>query len=168
VKCAIVLVAALAFTGAGCGYADNNARAAAMVAQAYLNAFAAQDAPAICRVLAPEVVVALAAGRTCEERVQLLLHHPYPRLTVGRVRIVSGPPLNPRFAVAVPAQHGRWITVGRYGSIWRVIDGGLASRLSSRTTSLHCAVAWQAGAQHAASCITVVRPKTSLTTTSPS
>jgi hypothetical protein len=124
VKCLLVLAAVLMVAANGCGYTDDNGRAARVVAQAYLNAFTARNATAICRVLAPEVTAALPNGQTCEERVGLLLHRAYPRLIVGRVRRVPGPPLNPRFAVAVPAERGRWITVGRYGSIWRVIDGG--------------------------------------------
>jgi hypothetical protein len=110
--------------GTSCGYIDDNPRAASKVAQAYLNAFTERDPDAICRVLAPEAQLALAAGKTCEEGVAQQLARPYPLVTVGDIRPAPSPFGNPRFAVDVPAQPGRAILVGRYGSIWRVIDGG--------------------------------------------
>jgi hypothetical protein len=110
--------------GAACGYEDNNPDAAALVAQVYLDAFTNRDAQAICRVAAPEVQAAWAAGHaSCEAGLEPLGR--YPRLRVGEVRkVVPAPPLNPRFTVAVPAQPGREIEVARYGSTWRVVYGG--------------------------------------------
>lgn len=110
---------------AGCGYADDNPRAAALVAQAYLDAFASRDAAAVCRLVAPEVKGALAAGQACEDGVRPQFKAAASRLVVGRVREIPAPAVNPRFAVEVSGQPGRFVTVGRYGSIWRVVDGGV-------------------------------------------
>jgi hypothetical protein len=107
----------------GCGYVDDNGRAAAVVAQAYLDAVRARDAAGVCRVLAPEVQAALAAGKTCEGAVARQLRVRRPKLRVAGVREIPGPPGNPRFNITVPEGSGRQITVGRYGSIWRVVDG---------------------------------------------
>jgi hypothetical protein len=120
-------VAVLALMSAACGYVDDNPRAAAVVAQAYLDAFTERDAPGVCRVSAPEVQAAWAAAGhgSCEAGLEPLGN--YPRLRVGPVRkVVPAPPLNPRFAVAVPTQPGREIIVARYGSTWRVVYGGKA------------------------------------------
>lgn len=121
---AAALLATLALVSAACGYVDDNPRAAAIVAQAYLDGFADRDAHAICIVAAPEVQAAWTAGHaSCEAGLEPLGR--YPRLRVGRVRkVVPAPPLNPRFAVEVPAQPGREIEVARYGSTWRVVYGG--------------------------------------------
>jgi hypothetical protein len=121
-----LLVAVMLVSGA-CGYSDDNPRAAARVAQAYLDGFADRDASSICRVAAPEVQAAWAAAGqgSCEAGLEPLGR--YPRLRVGLVRKIDpAPPLNPRYAVAVPAQPGREIEVGRYGSTWRVVYGGPA------------------------------------------
>jgi hypothetical protein len=123
-RCVATLIAAIAMVSAGCGYVDDNPHAGAVVAQAYLDAFTARNAHAICRVLAPEVRQALATGRTCEAALAPQLRRRYPRLTVGSIHKVPSPPLNPRFAVEIPAQPGRVVIVGRYGSTWRVVDGG--------------------------------------------
>lgn len=125
-KHALVLLAAVALIGSGCGYNDNNSDAAALVAQSYLDAYTKRDRQAICRVAAPEVQAALAAGHpSCEAGVQLLAR--YPRLKVGRARKVEpAPPLNPRYAVSVEGEPGREIVLGRYGSTWRVVYGGPA------------------------------------------
>ena len=120
----LALIGVLALVGAGCGYKDDNPEAAALVAQTYLDAYTKRDRQAICRVAAPEVQAALAVGHpSCEAGIQLLSR--YPRLKVGRVRKVEpAPPLNPRYAVSVPAEPGREIILGRYGSTWRVVYGG--------------------------------------------
>lgn len=123
-RAATVIMVAFSLALVGCGYVDDNPRAAAIVAQAYLDALAAHDAAAACRVLAPEVQLALASGQTCEVGLEPQLRNANPRLRVGRIRKVPGPPGNPRLDVDVPAQPGREIEVGRYGSIWRVIFGG--------------------------------------------
>jgi hypothetical protein len=117
-------IGALAATG--CGYSDDNDDAAAVVAQAYLDAFAESDAAGICRVSAPEVQAAFAAGKeSCEAGLEEPLKHSHPRLSTGRITEVEDAPAgNPRFAVEVPGQPGRVIIVGRYGSIWRVVNGG--------------------------------------------
>jgi hypothetical protein len=109
---------------AGCGYTDDNPRAAALVAQAYVDAVDRHDAAAVCRVLAPEAQAGFAAGKTCEGGLAGHLRPSATALRVGRVREVPGPPGNPRFNVAIPARPGSEITVGRYGSIWRIIGGG--------------------------------------------
>jgi hypothetical protein len=118
------LLAVIAAIASGCGYKDENPQAASIVAQAYLNALAAHDAHAVCRVLAPEVQAAIARGGTCDQGILASLRHRSPRLAVGKVEKIQGPPGNPRFEVAVRSQPGREIVVGRYGSIWRVVDGG--------------------------------------------
>jgi hypothetical protein len=82
------------------------------------------DADAVCRVLAPEVQAAIAAGMTCEAALPGHLHANYPRLEARGVYEVPGPPGNPRFNVDVTTRTGLAITVGRYWSIWRVVDGG--------------------------------------------
>jgi hypothetical protein len=125
-KLVLTFIVGLALVGSGCGYKDDNPEAAALVAQSYLDAYTARNRQAICRVAAPEVQAALTVGHpSCEAGIQLLAR--YPRLKVGRVRKVEpAPPLNPRYAVAVPAQPGREIVLGRYGSTWRVVYGGPA------------------------------------------
>jgi hypothetical protein len=112
------------FLAGGCGYVDDNQRAAEIVAQAYLNAYATGDASAICNVLAPEVEVLVANGGTCETALEPVLQKRFPRLTVGRASHVAAPFGNPRYTVPIRQEPGRQIIVGRYGSIWRVIDGG--------------------------------------------
>lgn len=121
-----VLAVALAVGLCGCGYADDNRRAAALVAQVYLDSFAEREPTAICRVLAPEVQGAIASGHpSCEAGLAERLSRPHPRRTTGRVRRIAPPsPDNPRYAVEVRGEPGRWIIVGRYGSTWRVVDGG--------------------------------------------
>jgi hypothetical protein len=125
-----LLALAAALAAAGCGYQDDNSRAAAIVAQAYLDAVVAEDAAGVCRVVAPEVQAAFAAGQpSCEAGLQPVLDRsaPVPRLEIGIVaKLPNPPPGNPRFTVTVRSQPGRMITVGRYGSIWRVVDGGTA------------------------------------------
>jgi len=126
-RLAALTLVTIVLVGASCGYEDDNPRAAAIVAQAYLDGFADRDASSICRVSAPEVQAAWAAAGngSCEAGLEPLGR--YPRLRVGRVRKIDpAPPLNPRYAVAVPAQPGREIEVGRYGSTWRVVYGGPA------------------------------------------
>jgi hypothetical protein len=116
-----------ALAAAGCGYSDENDDAAVVVAQAYLDAFAENDAAGICRVSAPEVAAAFAADKgSCDAGLEEPLRSTqHPRLSTGRVtKVENAPPGNPRFAVEVPGQPGRVIVVGRYGSIWRVVDGG--------------------------------------------
>jgi hypothetical protein len=125
-RSALVLLAMVAAIASGCGYRDENPRAAAIVAQAYLNAVAADKAHAVCRVLAPEVQAAIARGASCEKGLIPTLRRRGRHLTVGSVQKVPSPPGNPRFEVAVRGQVGREIIVGRYGSIWRVIDPGRA------------------------------------------
>jgi hypothetical protein len=118
-------IAMVVAASTGCGYEDENPHAAAIVAQAYLDAYTARDAAGICRVAAPEVQQAIAAGQpSCATVLQPQLARRYPRLTVGDAHSAPSPPLNPRIALAVREQPGREIVVGRYGSIWRVIDGG--------------------------------------------
>jgi hypothetical protein len=128
VRRAFALIApfAVVLSALGCGYVDDNPQAARVVAQAYLDAFAEHDAAGICRVVAPEVQAALAAGRTsCDAGAEEQLGRSYPRLTVGRTqKVVPAPPNNPRYTVEVRGEPGRWIVVGRYGSTWRVVDGG--------------------------------------------
>ena len=119
----LLLLVLLSF-GAGCGYVDDNPRAAEVVAQAYLDGYSEHDGSAVCRVLAPEVHAAFAPLGGCEKAVRPSLQLEQPRLTVGHAQKVPSPPVNPRFVVNVREQHGRLITVGRYGSIWRVIHGG--------------------------------------------
>jgi hypothetical protein len=119
-----LFISALALIASGCGYVDDNPRAARVVAQAYLDAYAQHNPSKICRVLAPEVVIAVAAGRTCEEGLAPQLLQDHPRLRAGRTRKAPSPPGNPRLFVAVQGQPGREIELGRYGSIWRVINGG--------------------------------------------
>src|SRR4051812_42164902 len=109
---------------AGCGYVDENRSAAQEVAQAYLDAYRAHNPHAVCRILAPETAAALAGDGTCERAVDAQLTHVYPRLRAGRAHPIPHPELNPRFAVAVQGEPARSIVVGRYGSIWRVVDGG--------------------------------------------
>lgn len=110
-----------------CERSDDDHHAAAVVAQAYLDAHTARDPAAVCRVLAPEVQLAIAAGHaSCGDAVRVQLGGRYPRLTVGSSREAPSPPGNPRIAVEVREQPGREMTVGRYGSIWRVVDGGKA------------------------------------------
>jgi hypothetical protein len=122
----LLVFAAVALSAVGCGYVDDNPRAARVVAQAYLDAFAEHDAAGICRVSAPEVQIALTAGHaSCDEGAEERLGHSYPRLSTGRTqKVVPAPSNNPRYAVEVVGQPGRWIVVGRYGSTWRVVDGG--------------------------------------------
>jgi hypothetical protein len=108
----------------GCGYVDDNPLAARIVAQAYLEALRQHDAAAVCRVLAPEVQAAIAAGATCEANLPAHWQPTYPKLRLGNVREVAGPPGNPRFAVTVFGRPGVKIILGRYGSIWHVVDGG--------------------------------------------
>jgi hypothetical protein len=126
VRATVPLLATLTLYTFGCGYADDNPQAARVVAQSYLDAFEHHDAAAICRVSAPEVQAALALGHTsCDAGAAEQLNHPYPHLTTGRTRkVVPAPANNPRYAVEVRGEAGRWIILGRYGSIWRVVDGG--------------------------------------------
>jgi hypothetical protein len=109
---------------AGCGYVDNNPHATQVVAQAYLDSLRRHDVAGVCRVFAPEVQAAYGAGSSCQAGLPAHLRKTYPRLVVGGVHEVAGPSGNPRFDVAVQGQPGVEITVGRYGSIWRVIGGG--------------------------------------------
>jgi hypothetical protein len=118
------MVAALLATLAGCGYVDNNPHAVQVVTQSYLDALEQHDATGVCRVLAPEVQAVIAAGRSCEASLPGHLLKTYPQLRAGAVHEVDGPPGNPRFDVAVPARPDVVITVGRYGSIWRVVSAG--------------------------------------------
>lgn len=120
------MIVALPFALVGCGYVDDNSRAAGMVAQAYLQALTEHDAAAACRLLAPDVQLAVSSGRTCEVGMEPLVGAANPRLRIGQVRKVPGPFGNPRFDVDVPAQPGRVIQVARYGSTWRVVNGGVA------------------------------------------
>ena len=121
----LALAATLCALSAGCGYLDDNPRAAQEVAQAYLDAYTARDPAGVCRVLAPEIVLAVAANRpSCEAGIALQLVEPHPRLTVGPTREAPSPPGNPRLFVSVREQPGRAVELGRYGSIWRVINGG--------------------------------------------
>jgi hypothetical protein len=122
-RVALGLLLVVAATASGCGYTDENPQAAAIVAQAYLNAYTAHDAHAVCRVLAPEVQSAMAQGHTCEQGVRPAFRRS-SHLVVGKVRRIPAPPGNPRFEVAVRGEPGREIVVGHYGSIWRVVDGG--------------------------------------------
>jgi hypothetical protein len=124
----LLIVPVLVATLAGCGYVDDNPHAVQVVAQSYLDSLRRHDLAGVCRVLAPEVQAAIAAGGTCEGALPAHLRKSYPRLQVGTAHEVDGPPGNPRFDVVVPAQAGVVITVGRYGSIWRVVGaGGLVS-----------------------------------------
>jgi hypothetical protein len=120
----LTLLAAGALTA--CGYPDDNDDAAIVVAQAYLDGWAEGDAADICRVSAPEVQAAFAAGKpSCEAGLAEPLKQRHPHLTTGQVTEVKDAPAgNPRFAVEVKEQPGRIIVVGRYGSIWRVVNGG--------------------------------------------
>lgn len=125
---AAAVTAAVTVTAFGCGYVDDNGRAAAVVAQEYLDGYAERDASDICRVLAPDVQ-AMQAERspsgTCEDGVRAELTRSYPRLTVGRTRDAGDSPGgNPQFLVEVPGEPGRWIKLERHASIWRVADGG--------------------------------------------
>jgi len=121
----LALAAALCAAIAGCGYHDDNPHAAQVVAQAYLDAHTDRDPATVCRVLAPEIVLAVAANRpSCEAGILLQLAEPHPRLTVGRASEAPSPPGNPRMFVSVREEPGRMIELGRYGSIWRVIYGG--------------------------------------------
>lgn len=122
-RAAFLLTLTIVVVG-GCGYHDDNPEAAAIVAKIYVDAHTARDAAAICRVLAPEIQLAIGAGRPCDIRLRTQLAQRYPRLTLGRVREVPSPPLNPRYAVVVREQPGREIVVARYGSTWLVVDGG--------------------------------------------
>jgi hypothetical protein len=119
-----IFAGAVLLAAAGCGYTDENPHAAQIVAQAYLDGHTARDPVAICRVVAPEVQAVFGAGQSCPEGLRPRLEARYPRLTVGDVHPAPSPPLNPRIAVAVREQPGREVIVGRYGSIWRVVDGG--------------------------------------------
>jgi hypothetical protein len=119
-----LILAATGVIACGCGYTDENRRAAAIVAQSYLNALAADRPHAVCRVLAPEIQVGVGRGGTCEQGIIPTLRRRQPHLTVGSVQEIPGPSGNPRLEVAVPGQPGREIILGRYGSIWRVIYGG--------------------------------------------
>jgi hypothetical protein len=121
----LALAAVLCAATVGCGYVDDNPRAAQVVAQAYLDAYTDRDLATVCRVLAPEIVLAVSANRpSCEAGISTLLTGPYPPLTVGSTREAPSPPGNPRLFVSVREQPGRMIELGRYGSIWRVINGG--------------------------------------------
>ena len=120
----LFIVAVLVAMLVGCGYVDNNPHAVHVVAQSYLDALKRHDAAGVCRVLAPEVQAAIAAGGSCDAALPAHLRKSYPRLQAGMAHEVDGPSGNPRFDVAVPAQPGVVITVGRYGSIWRVVGGG--------------------------------------------
>jgi len=112
----------------GCGYVDDNPRAVRIVAQAYLDALRKHDAAAVCRVLAPEVEAAIAVGRTCETNLPVHWLRTYPALRAGAVREVSGPSGNPRFDVTVVGRRGGNLTLGRYGSVWHVVDSGGLTR----------------------------------------
>jgi hypothetical protein len=108
-----------------CNHPDDDDHAAAVVAQAYLSAYRRRDASAICGMVAPEVELAIAAGQpSCGVALQSQLAASYPRLSIGATHDVPSPAGNPRIAVAVREQPGREVLVGRYGSIWRVVDGG--------------------------------------------
>lgn len=108
-----------------CDQPDEDRHAAAIVAQAYLDAHTARDASAICRIVAPEVQLTIAAGQpSCAAVLQPQLARRYRHLRVGGTSVVPSPPGNPRIAVEVRDQPGRRMVVGRYGSIWRVVDGG--------------------------------------------
>jgi hypothetical protein len=108
----------------GCGYVDDNPRAVRIVAQDYLDSLRRHDAGAVCTVLAPEVQAAIAAGATCEEKLPSHWRQTYPKLDVGGVHEVSGPAGNPRFNAAILEEPRVEITLGRYGSIWRVVGTG--------------------------------------------
>ena len=126
-RLAASIATVLALAAAACGYHDDSPDAAVEVAQAYLDAHTALDAAAICRVVAPEVRLTIAAGQpSCADALRPQLGRRYPKLIVGGTHNAPSPPLNPRIAVAVKEQPGREIVVGRYGSIWRVVDGGRA------------------------------------------
>ena len=119
-----LLAAVLLALLAGCGYVDDNPRAVRIVAQAYLDSLRKHEAAAVCRVLAPEVQAVIAVGGTCEANLPAHWQRAYPALRVGGVREVAGPSGNPRFEVTVEGRRGVDLTLGRYGSIWHVVDGG--------------------------------------------
>ena len=128
------LAAVIAIVGglvAGCGYVDDNGRAAAVVAQVYLDGYATKDAAAICRVLAPHLQQAEAlvtSQPTCDAGVETELKRTYPHLTVGRTRSAGESPRgNPQMLVQVVERSGYWITLERYASIWRVVLGAPAA-----------------------------------------
>lgn len=117
---AILLAAALGAAG-GCGYHDDNPAAARRVAQAYLDAVAAGDGVATCRVVAADQQGLLAArgGGDCAAGAVAL--------STSRARRRAGAPTldvlasTPIANFDVP-RYGMLILL-RIGSIWRVVAG---------------------------------------------
>ena len=116
-----VVLAALALALGGCGYHDDNPRAAQLVAGAYLDAYAAHDADAVCRLLIPEAAAAVgarAAGE-CARAVSETFVAGEPASRPGRAIMQEGMPLRAR--IALEGDPTRVLGLVRYGSTWLVV-----------------------------------------------
>lgn len=114
---ALLTLAVLAAGFAGCGYEDDNADAARVMAQALVDAHRAQDADAVCRLLGPALLAATAAqgGGNCQPFVQKTFQSGAPAVRVGAVKLTDG-----TAEVQVDGTPGNVVGVVKYASIWRV------------------------------------------------
>lgn len=94
--------------------------AAKTVAQAYLDAYAAKDAKAICTLLTPKVQTQLADNKgTCVKTVRFSIKTTgFPKLEVADARAEGD------MASATVQGSERQVRLQRVGSTWKVSDGG--------------------------------------------
>jgi hypothetical protein len=106
----------------GCGYEDQNTKAAGIVAEAYLRAYVQHEPAMACRVLVPALMAnfAAASGGSCEKHVEATFGPNQSGLRVGSV-VRSG---NSATAYAV-GNHAHSVTLVKFGSLWRVADSWL-------------------------------------------
>lgn len=112
------LLAAAAVTGlAGCGYEDDNADAARVMAQAMLDAHRTGDADEVCRLMGPALLAAAAGqgGGNCQPFVETTFAPGEPALKVSAVKLDEG-----RAEVTVNGDPANVIGVVKYASVWRV------------------------------------------------
>jgi hypothetical protein len=116
-----VVVAVLASWSSACGYQDDNAEAARIVAQAYLRAYAEQDAGAVCRVLGPgqQQMFASRGGGVCEAGVEAGFTGSEPPPRAGGVAKTD----DATAVVAVEQFPDQPITLLHLASTWRVVGG---------------------------------------------
>ena len=123
-KLQLFIAAALVVMLAGCGYVDNNPHAVQVVAQSYLDALKRHDVAGVCRVFAPEVQAAIAAGATCEAALPAHLRKSYPRPPSGARARSRRPAREPalrrrRSRAAWGSDHGRALREHLASGRWR-------------------------------------------------
>ena len=99
---------------------DDGEAAARRVAQAFLDGFHARQPADVCRVLmpAPRGQIAAGAGGSCDAGIEARLGASEPKLVAAGAATASDAML--RFAVQ--GRPDAFVTVMRFGSVWRVAD----------------------------------------------